>query len=267
MRKLIARACTAVLVAGILLPVMAAPARAAFDPCGDLPAHNRHQGMIKASNGAVPATYVAAYITPGREFFGPCSTGTGPFQHDGTFAYISIEPDPVTGKTGIMQIGVTTCADSAYTFCQGKGVPHYFIGILACDFSRHAWDLGAANYNRLPYRIQHNGSQNRWEFVLNGVIKLTVADSSSMISCWGDLESRANWFTETWDEGDSIGHWTTTAGDKRTKFDTMRLASNYGTIVSPSFVTANPCMVVEEGSNNVECDVTAGDAFSVWTTG
>lgn len=267
MRKLLARACTAVLIAGILLPIAAAPAKAAFDPCGDVLATSRHQGMVKASNGAVPVTRVSAYITPGREFFGPCSTGTGILQHDGTHAFVAIEPDPVTGKTAIMQVGVTTCADANYSVCEGKGVPHYFAAILACNASRHLWDFGRATYNRIPYQISHNTTADRWEFRINGAIVLTVAETSSMISCWALGETRAFWRTETWDQGDSIGHLSSTAGDKRTKFDTARLSSNYAAAVSPSWVTANPCFLEQEGSNNVECDVTAGDAFAVWTTG
>lgn len=249
------------------LTITAPPTRAAFSACEDFSTHSRFQGNVVSSTLSSSIVYVAAYITPGREFFGPCSTGTGPLQHDGAFAFVAIQPELSTGKTGIMQIGIADCADSSFTICRGKQAPRFFAGIKTCGLSNQYWDLGAADYNRWQYKIRRNDALARWEFWFNGSIVVTISTSDTRVSCWANGDTRAQWLTETWDGGDSVGHQTSTT-HKETIFDTaiMQSSGEAGSH-SPNWDASKACTYVQSGGNLQHCDRLSGSSFQNWSTG
>jgi hypothetical protein len=246
-------------VSATVANLLARDVRAQGGTCVDTAVVNLFSGEVRdvtqLANGVSANVYTA-----GSAYFYACSLSSP--GNDAASAWVSIEPgsgNPTHSSDTILQIGIVRCTSGLYSACNA-GVVHYFWAYGGCLLSKpYPRDLGSTVHGTHPYEISLNGST--YELKIAGVIRATIPKDNSGIGCWTNGDTRATWFAERLDHGDSVGSNGSTS--QRLQFNNMYYRTG-STWIAPALTS---CINdVPTGIGRYVCtNGSSTNWFDVWT--
>lgn len=262
MRKLIARACTALFVASIFLPFAAIPALANVAGCQSSGHYFAGRTFTASTGRDFRSMRIDIDISASAAHYGPCNPSPLDFDDNGVMSWVGIVSSPNTPEfnnvNAIIQVGVTRCSSLGVGACTGSsGAPHFFWASGGCGGAKPTLqDLGATDTSQHQYKIVRG--TDRWYLYIDGTVRKYVLFNDSRVSCWaGDPDVNIQGMSEKWDKGDSMGSISNVYS---TTFDNIQ----YSYIDNPNYIWWSPTSCAVDGDTHDRCEVHATDPL-FWT--
>lgn len=205
------------------------------------------------NNGAHGSVYgVKATINPTYSTFGPC----GPYDDHklGTAAWIAVIPGPDNPEYlagGILQIGITRCAEPNYPeeVCYPSlgSLILFWLSAGCGPIPQFGQFLGAVNDDAHSYMIRHiSTGGSRYSLDFDGdYTGITKYANDNTLECWLPYQHSAHWSAETWDAADGIAD----SSAKLIFSDVRWRITDSGAWQDPTWNGASDCDVGYPGSN------------------
>lgn len=244
-----------------------------FYACRDTNLHKVFANIVNPggapnANGVSASIDVSGSADP-DSYFGTCAP-----QEGGTEAYVRLVTKTPDNETQNLTLGVVRCYGDPLpplgddgTECEQNGVseavPEYFIAFGGCGAYISTPRIVALpsihpGYGSHSYKIQRSADGLTFEFLIDGVVRYSVALTHSSIACWIYDNKGASFAGDVLDDGSLVG-----ASSAPTNMDLLKVRPSGGsfTQVTPTgcFTSANPTY------HPFSCTWGAG-YFDIWNT-
>lgn len=188
------------------------------------------QGFNAAGNEAL---INISGTSQGTSYFGPCTWGSEVDDVGLAAAFIQIVPGAGNLHYGEWDmhftLGVVRCAYNTYwpyhdicgTDPGAIPIPRLFAEVGSCNGFATRWHFGSAGYDGHVFRLEKRTNPNRFVAMIDGVDKLAINYTDSLVDCWMDSYKRASAMGQVIDEGDVVGSYA-----NPTSFDLMKVKTS-----------------------------------------
>jgi hypothetical protein len=172
-------------------------------PCVSDPDKSLHTGFSTGLSYQYDGAFGRIDLGP---YFDNCGDAAVP---SATSAWLTISGEQSGNGHQYIQLGIVSCDAWTLTYCYGDA-PHFVGSISGClgfggTVYPFTWDIGVADYNSHVYRVSQATSNGDWYFFIDNQQRAVVNANDPNIWCWDDGRTRAEFFAERWNRGDSLG--------------------------------------------------------------